>query len=256
MDAEFWLKLWRFKLTKFVLAFVAFGFIVLLFDKVIMPWYVRLGDEYELPDVVSMKVDEAQKLLQEKGFGVVIADSVYDENFEPETVVEQNPAAFSKVKEGRHVYLTVSIGEKPITMPNLFFKSPREAELILKANGLQLGSLYYEYSDLALENVVIGQSFPQGQPVKKGSRIDLTISLGPFPQKKLMPDVVGKSLNMAKRQLQLLGVRNIRIEYETRDDILPETVLSQSVKAGTSIEQVKAVTLRVSKLPLNQNSGE
>lgn len=256
MDSEFLLKLLRFKITKFVLAFIAFVFIVMLFDKVIMPWYVRLGEEYELPDVVSMKVDEAKKLLEEKGFGAVIADSVYDENFEPGTVVEQNPAAFSKVKKGRHVYLTISIGEKPITMPNLFFKSPREAELILKANGLQLGSLYYEYSDLALENVVIGQSFPQGQPVKKGTRIDLTISLGPFPQKKLMPDLTGKSLNMAKRQLQLLGVQNIRIEYETREDILPETILSQSVKAGTPIEQVKEVILRVSKLPMNQNSEE
>ncbi len=256
MNSEFWKKIWQFKLSKFVLLFLAFVFVVLLFDNLIMPWYVRLGEEYELPDVVTMQIDEARKILEENGFGVVIADSVYDENFDPGTVVEQNPAAFSKVKRGRHVYLTVSIGEKPITMPNLFFKSPREAELILKANGLELGALYYEYSDLALENVVIGQSYPQGQPVKKGTRIDLTISLGPFPQKKLMPDLVGKSLSLAKRQLQLLGIKDIQIEYETREDILPETILGQSVKAGTPVEKVQSVKLKVSRLPMNQSREE
>ncbi|MHB2149000.1 PASTA domain-containing protein [Calditrichota bacterium LG25] len=256
MDSEFLTKIFRFKITKFILAFFAFVFIVLLFDNLIMPWYVRLGEEFELPDVVTMKIDEAKKNLEEKGFGVVIADSVYDEHFEPGTVVEQNPAAYSKVKKGRHVYLTISIGEKPITMPNLFFKSPREAELILKANGLELGAMYYEYSDLALENVVIGQSYPQGQPVKKGTKIDLTISLGPYPQQKVMPDVAGKSLNMAKRQLQLLGIKDIQIEYQTRDDVLPETVLSQSVKSGTPIENVQSVKLVVSKLPMNQNREE
>ncbi len=252
MDKAFWVKIRSSKLSILGLILISFVVVILLFDKVIMPWYVRLGDESELPDVVTMKVEEAKKVLQEKGFGVVIADSVYDENFEPGTVVEQNPVPFSKVKKGRHVYLTISIGEKPIKMPNLFFKSPREAELILKANGLKLGSIYYEYSDLALENVVIGQSFPQGQPVKKGTKIDLTISLGPFPQKKLMPDLVGKSLSMAKRQLQLLGITNVIYEYETRQDILPETIINQSVKPGTPVKEIKSLKLVISRLPVKQ----
>jgi serine/threonine-protein kinase len=245
-------RILHFKITKLVLAFIAFVLIVLLFDNVIMPWYVRLGEEYELPDVVSMTVEQARDTLNKAGFQLVVKDSVYDENFAPGTITEQMPTAYSKVKKGRHVYVTVSIGEKPIIMPNLFFKSPREAELILKSKGLKLGNKYYEYSDLALENVVIGQSFPQGQKVKPGTRIDLTISLGPMPKKKLVPDLVGKSLDAAKKQLQLLGVKNILVEYEYKEDILPETVLAQSVKAGTPVEKVQQIKLVVSQIPVKE----
>ncbi len=249
MDSSALQKLWSLRITRYVTAIVAFVLIVLLFNDLIMPWYVRLGQEYELPDVVSMPVDQARDSLARAGFQLMIKDSVYDENFPPGTITEQQPAAYSKVKKGRHVYVTVSIGEKPIIMPNLFFKSPREAELILKAHGLQLGNLYYEYSDLALQDVVIGQSFPQGQKVKPGTKIDLTVSLGPMPKQKVVPDLIGKSLDAAKKQLQLLGVKNIRVEYEFKENILPETVIGQDVKKGTPIDQVQSITLTVSQLP-------
>ncbi len=252
MNSDAMKHLLHLKITKYLLAFLAFILIILLFNDVIMPWYVRLGQEYELPDVVSMKVNQARDTLKTAGFQLVIKDSVYDENYAPGIIAEQMPAAYSKVKKGRHVYVTISNGEKPIIMPNLFFKSPREAELILKANGLKTGNTYYKYSDLALENVVIGQSFPQGQKVKRGTTIDLTISLGPMPKKKVVPDIVGKSLDAAKKQLQLLGVKNIQIEYEYKENILPETVLAQSVKEGTPVEQVESIKLIVSQLPNNE----
>lgn len=252
MDSNGLAKLWKLKIVRYLTGLVAFILIVLFFNDVIMPWYVRLGQEYELPDVVSMPVEQARDSLQKAGFQLVVKDSVYDVNFAPGTITEQQPAAYSKVKKGRHVYVTVSIGEKPIIMPNLFFKSPREAELILKAHRLQLGNLYYEYSDLALQDVVIGQSFPQGQKVKPGTKIDLTISLGPMPKQKVVPDLVGKSLDAAKTQLQLLGVKNIQVEYEYKEDILPETVIAQSVKKGTPIDQVQSIKLTVSQLPAKE----
>ena len=252
MNSNRFEKLWKLRIIRYLTALIAFILIVLLFNDVIMPWYVRLGQEYELPDVVSMPLEQAKDSLAKAGFQLVVKDSVYDENFAPGTITEQQPAAYSKVKKGRHVYVTVSIGEKPIIMPNLFFKSPREAELILKSKGLQLGNLYYEYSDLALQDVVIGQSFPQGQKVKPGTKIDLTISLGPMPKQKVMPDLVGKSLDAAKKQLQLLGVKNIQVEYEYKEDILPETVLSQSVKKGTPVDQIQSVRLTVSQLPAKE----
>jgi serine/threonine-protein kinase len=252
MDSNGLAKLWKLKIVRYLTGLVAFILIVLFFNDVIMPWYVRLGQEYELPDVVSMPVEQARDSLQKAGFQLVVKDSVYDVNFAPGTITEQQPAAYSKVKKGRHVYVTVSIGEKPIIMPNLFFKSPREAELILKAHRLQLGNLYYEYSDLALQDVVIGQSFPQGQKVKPGTKIDLTISLGPMPKQKVVPDLVGKSLDAAKTQLQLLGVKTIQVEYEYKEDILPETVIAQSVKKGTPIDQVQSIKLTVSQLPAKE----
>ena len=245
-----WQKLKASRIFRWSAYFLGFILFVLLMDKVVMPWYVHLGDELEMPDVTEMTIEEATALLQQQGFIVIAADSIYDANYPKGTVVEQNPYPFSRVKKGRHVYLTISIGKKPIIMPNLFYKSPRDAELILKSYGLKMGYKNYEYNDFAVEGVVIGQSYPQGQKVKRGTKINITISLGPFPTVKTVPEVVGKSLSAAKKQLRSLGLRDIEVEYEERKNILPETVLKQSIKGGTTIEDGMKITLTVSKLSI------
>jgi serine/threonine-protein kinase len=233
---------------KLIIAFVVLVLLVILMDKVVMPAYVRLGHESELPDVVELTVDEAAKTLEQKGFDVILADSAYDAHYPAGVVIEQMPYAYSTVKKGRNVYLTVSIGQKPIIMPNLFSKSPREAELLLSAHGLELGKKYYEYSDIGMEGAVINQSFPQGQKIKKGRAVDITISLGPMPERKVFPSLVNESLDVAKKKLQILGVRNINIEYVDRENILPETVISQSVEPGQPISADMQVVLKVSKI--------
>ncbi len=241
------------RLVRWLLYLILLFLFVVLVDKVIMPWYVRLGEEVELIDVVELPYAEAEQKLTQSGFQVIVTDSVYDAHYPAGTVVEQMPLPFTTVKEGRHVYLKVSIGEKPIIMPNLFYKSPRDAELILKSYGLKTGAKLYEYSDISLAGVVISQSYPAGQEIKQAVPIDLTISLGPFPKQPTIPYLVKKSLDAAKKQLHLLGVKKIKLEYEERDDILPETILKQSLDPGILIDENTEIELLVSKL---KTSGE
>ena len=153
-----------FKVLIYILAFIVF---VLLMDNLFMPLYVHLGEEIEMPDIVEMSVNEAESLLNQQGFNVILADSVYDAFYSEGMVVEQLPLAHSTVKMGRNVYLTVSIGEKPIIMPNLFGISSREAELRLQAMGLKLKTVLYSWTDIYPEEAVIAQSFPQGEKIKK-----------------------------------------------------------------------------------------
>jgi len=245
--------LYRNRYVRWSSYFILLILFTLLMDQLIMPWYVRLGDEIELPDVVELSLYDAQNKLEQNGFNVIISDSVYDANFPLGTVVEQMPLAYTTVKSGRHVYLKVSIGEKPVIMPNLFYKSPRDAELILMSMGIVLGNIEYEYSDISLEGVVISQSYPAGQNVQKDARIDITISLGPFPKQPTVPNLINKSLDAAQKQLNKLGLNIVSIEYEERDDILPETILGQSLEKGVLIEEDTEIVLVVSKL---KNSEE
>jgi len=136
------------RLFKIIVIVVSLIFLALIIDKIIMPWYVDLGDEIEMPDMVEMIVDEAKDTLEKSDFNVIIADSVYDANYAEGTIVEQMPVAFSTVKKGRNVYLTVSNGEKPIIMPNLFGMSPRDAELKLKSIGLRLNTTLHVYNEM------------------------------------------------------------------------------------------------------------
>jgi len=218
-----------------------------LMDKIVMPLYVQLGDEVDLPDVIEMSVTEAQSLLIEQGFQVVIRDSLYDANHPAGVVIEQNPYPYAVVKEGRRVYLTVSIGEKPIIMPNLFGVSPREAELILNTHELKLGLKNYFYSERYHEGTVMGQSYPQGQEIKSGSKIDIIISLGQVNVEAIVPDLIGKSLHEARERLRAVELKIAEIEWEERDNILPETIIAQSLVAGQKFSPDETISLVVSK---------
>lgn len=239
-SGRFWLKLFGL--------FVFFILFVIIIDKLVMPWYVRLGEEVELPDVVEMNAVEAEKKLLDEGFSVIIADSVYNAHYPAGSVVEQLPLPYSIVKKGRHVYLTISSGEKPIIMPNLFYKSPRDAELLLQSHNLKLSSKTYDYSDFSLAGVVIAQSYPAGQVVKANTPISITISLGPFPKQKTVPSLIGKSLLEARKQLQLLGVSDIEVEYKEREKVLPETIIGQEPENGKAITDSMRIKLIVSKV--------
>lgn len=222
-------------------------FVGIIADQLIMPYYIKLGDEIEMPDVIEMHIDEARKMLTENGFNVLVKDSLYDANHELGTVIEQNPYPYALVKEGRRVYLSISIGEKPILMPNLFGVSPREAELILETYDLVLRARNYVYSDMYHEGTVMGQSYPPGQEIKAGSKINITISLGKLKEEMQIPNLVGKSLYEARERLRKLGVKIGEVSYQERDNILPETILSQSIEPGTHVTPEDMIDLVVSK---------
>lgn len=241
------------RLIKLGIVFAAFLLFVIFMDKVVMPFYVHLGQEIEMPDIVEKSIGEAQSELEKQDFTVIITDSIYDSNYPIGTVVEQMPFPFSTVKKGRNVYLKVSIGEKPIIMPNLFYISPRDAELTLKSYGLKLGSKYLSFSDISPKGVVIAQSYPQGQKIKKGSKINITVSLGPRPKQKTIPDLIGESLEAAKSQLRILGVAIDKIEYKENDNVLPETVLKQNLTPGIPVKEETKIELLVSKIKQIEN---
>ena len=225
-----------------------FGFIVfvLLMDNIIMPLYTKHGKEYELPDVTARPVQEAIETLKADGFQPIIQDSTYDEQFPPGTVVQQNPLPYSLVKKGRRVYLTISIGEKPRFMPRLIDLTPQDARFLLEENGLQLNNVIYEFSELHPKGVVINQSIPPGEAVKKNQRVNITVSLGPPPTSLEIPNLVGKSLESARKELDAVGVSVGKIKYVYRPNLVPGTVINQSVSAGTNATKVDSVNLVVS----------
>lgn len=234
-----------FKITTFIISAILF---VAIMDKLVMPWFVNLGDEIEMPDAVHSNINEAKNILEKQGFVVHITDSVFDANFSEGTVVEQLPMAYSTVKMGRNVYLTVSIGEKPIIMPNLFGLSPRDAILKLASIDLELRTQLQVYNDMYPEGVVIGQSFPKGEQISKSTKVTITVSLGKMPANRKIPNLIGKSLSAAKQQLRQLGVNIKHIEYEDNNLYLPNTILKQGLKEGESIKEETEIDLTVSKL--------
>ena len=230
---------------------VLFGLIIicsllLLMDFVVMPLYTKHNWEYELPDVTDRPVTEAMEILDSCGFVPLIKDSVYDEKFSPGSVIQQNPLPFSKVKSGRRVYLIVSIGEKPLYVPALIGLTPQDAEFRLREQELNLNQVFYEFSDFYPRGVVISQSLPAGEVAQKNQRVNITVSLGVAPTTFEIPNLVGKSLDTAEKELEAIGVKIAKVKYSYRPQLVPGTVLNQSLEAGSSAAKVESISLLVS----------
>ena len=220
--------------------------IAVLMDYVVMPFYTKHGKEYELPDVTDRPIEEAIHVLDSSGFKPLIQDSVYDETISPGFVIQQNPSPFSLVKDGRRVYLVVSIGEKPIFIPQLVGLTPQDAEFRLKEQALRLSQTFYEFSDFYPRGVVINQSIPAGRQVRKNQRVNITVSLGTAPTSLVIPNLVGQSLETAESELEAIDVRIGTIKYAYRPKLVPGTILRQSVSAGTNASKVEEMHLLVS----------
>ena len=149
-------------------------------------WLTRFitnhGQEYDLPDFTGM--DEEQMKNYEKdeniyGYTFVINDSVFVPDKKGGIVLSQDPAAGSKVKKGRKIYLSIVALSMPnVEMPNLVDLSLRQAENMLKSNDLQLGQVIYKaskYPNAVLEQRYKGRVIEAGTLVPYQSKVTLIV---------------------------------------------------------------------------------
>ncbi len=203
-----------------------------LFDDVLMPYYVQKGKTTHVPSVVGMFLAEAKKTLLDAGLEPKEAEFKPDKFNKAGTVLLQNPIAGSEVKFGRGVYLTISGGEEYIEIPNLKGKSLREAEFNLERYGLRLGKISYEPSEEMFENTIMRQDPAAGVKTKSGVIIDVVVSQGKSTDKHVIPNIVLKTHTEAEKILAAEGFHIGKVTYQINLDLLPNTVLEQSPKAG------------------------
>ena len=220
--------------------------LVLILEWIVMPLYTHLGDEVELPDVTEMSFGQAKEILEAQEFRIVNDGMKFDETYPESTVVFQNPPPYSRVKKGRRIYVTLSAGERMIPVPRVVGMSERDAEFAIRQAGLLVGEVFYEYHNYHLAGVVFDQSMVQGTEVVAETIVDITVSMGRSPDRFSVPDVVGKSFDSAKRLIRQSGLRVGEVVFEVRRNLVPETVIRQSLDAGQEVDQGTPVDLIVS----------
>ena len=246
------------KLVKLVLFFILILIVVyMLFDMIIMPAYTRHGKEITVPDLTSMFYEDARHRLSQLGLEIVEEEKKFDTSnqFPIGVVMSQNPPPFAKVKKGRRIYVIVSKGEPTLEMPQLIHRSERNAIFILEKLGLKVGKINYEHSDIFHAGEISNQSIPPGTELKPGTVVDITVSLGLFPDKYVVPNLVGRSLNDARKIILQSGLTLGEVSFQIASDLLPGTIISQSPAANQKVAQGDTINLLVSKL-LEQKGNE
>ena len=141
------------------------------------------GNEIAVPDLRKLSEQQVEERLDELNLDYVLLDSVdYKKDFPKHSVVEQDPVAGSKVKEGRKIYIKInSSGFTTVRIPNLIEKTYRQAVPTLKALGLEEGKITYKPylgRDMVLEMHYNGKKLNPGDKVFKSSKIDLVLGDG------------------------------------------------------------------------------
>jgi len=175
---------------------------------------------------------------------------VYSNNHKPGLIVDQYPLPDSKVKPGRTIRLKVSRPEKLVKVPNLIGQSKRSAELALQQANLNIDTIYVEYNP-DFPNGTVAWQFPKGgDELKKWLGVQITISKGSPPDRYIVPQLFGLNEEKATQALKEARLLVGRISYQQNEDLLPFTVLDQSISAGTVTDRAVKVDLVVSVLDL------
>lgn len=141
------------------------------------------GEEIKVPDLSKMNLEIAEDKLDEEGLEVFLLDTVeFKPEFPPYTIVEQDPIAGSKVKNGRKIYVKLNAGGYAmVTFPDLKNKTFRQATNALRALGLVEGELKYVpdlAKDIVLEVSYNGRPVKAGDKLMKNSKIDFVLGDG------------------------------------------------------------------------------
>ena len=231
----------------FWMAVVVAGMFVLLvlLDKVVMPWYVKHGSEAKVPDVVGMPYPEAEKLLKKEGFQAKRAEPHYSDKFPAGTVMMQLPYGGAITKEGRHIYLTESRGVEMIPVPDVTGRPLREARITLMRQGFDVGDVTYEENDSVMRDLVFAQSVPSKVGARPGTSISLSISKGPAVRYTMMPELVGLGLDDARARLESAGL-TLGVVRKKRSDRERNAVIEQSSPAYSQVAERSAINITIS----------
>ena len=160
-----------------------------------------------MPTVLNMSESKAKSILNNMSLGlnIQVQDKPSD-TVAKGLVVATSPAAGAEIRQGNTVIIYISSGReiKPVTVPNFVGMTEEKANLEAQKLGLVVGASSSEYSDKPA-GTVIRQSISATTEAKTGDNIYFTISLGPNNTTVDVPDVIGKSLNAAKSELEAAG---------------------------------------------------
>ncbi len=226
-----------------------------LMDRYIMPAYTNYNQGVTVPDVTKKSIADAEDLLSRAGLRFEVMDRRSNENFPPDYVLDQAPDGNSIVKPNRKIYLTVNTSETPTAIvPEIVNLSLRNAQIQLSTHGLELGNV--EVASSRFRNTVLSQSVPAGTSVRRGTPVNLVVSDGLGMNKVPIPDLTGKRLAVAQREIRQAGLRVGQIEFQPSAFVEPNTILRFTPSETDSLFEGDRINLVVSELSDIQETEE
>lgn len=218
-----------------------FLFAYLLVAFMIFPSGVVTGDAH-VPSVTGLGYDEAVKRLGEVGLKARRGSGRVNGTTPKGVVLEQDPAAGTRAKEGETVTLSVSAGQQVVAVPSVVGLTQADAESALEAAGFDLGQVV-QRENSGPPGQVLESTPPSGVRVAIPSSVSLVVSVGSAVA--LVPNVVGRSVGDARDVLESAGLALGQVSAPTPEVSDGELVTGQNPAAGSHVPTGTKITLQV-----------
>ena len=203
-------------------------------------------EQVSVPKVVNLDINEAQKRLEQYGLHASI-ELIDSATYPKDTVIEQEPAEYTKVPVGETIKLVVSQGEKieQVRIPNVQRISIEAAKKIIEVENNLLLSIKEEQESSEFEKgMIISQSPAPYEMVSPKTVVEVIVSSGK-PETKL-PNFVGRDIETVKKELNTLKIPH-KIEQEYSNTVDENLIISQSQEAQTTVDKSKTLVIVVSR---------
>jgi beta-lactam-binding protein with PASTA domain len=151
---------------------IAIGIVVLLVFLITswLSFSTNHGEFKTVPDLAKLSFEDAKAKLIENDLNYILQDTInYNPNYPPFSIIEQNPSAGEKVKEGRKIYLKINPSKyREITIPHIIQNTRRTAESMLNAVGFEVEKVTYK--DNIGKDMVLGLKY-KGEPIYPNDRL-------------------------------------------------------------------------------------
>ena len=195
----------------------------------------------KIPDIVGKNIKNATKELEEADLKIRIMSEKEDEEVESGTILSQNPDAGIKLRKGEEVSVVVSKQPENITdIPDVVGKSLDEAKKLIEDKKLK-HSVKYKFSKDVEEGFVMSQSPAKEQKAKFDDVVTIEVSKGEEVKKEKIPNLVGATLDDARKITGNFSIESI--SYEENTSKPDGRVLSQEPQAGS--QQVPGTQINI-----------
>ncbi len=204
--------------------------------------------EVELPNLVGMSKEEAQKEAENLKLKFEIKEEEFNKEIPEGFIISQDPKYIEKynVKEGSTITVVVSKGQEKTKVPNVKGKSQEEALQLLEEAKLK-AEIIEETSKTVKEGYVISQETEPDEEAFAGDTVKIHISKGTGIKQVNVVSVIGQNEANAKTTLTGLGLK-VNVAYEEDTSKADGIVLKQSLEGGKTVNEGTTITITVNKI--------
>lgn len=203
--------------------------------------------EIEVPQITGYSLEEAKKILEEKGLELEVDKEIFDLDHEEGAILDQSPKEGMHIKTGV-VHVVVSKGAEMVEVPNLLNMTTNQATIDLEKLGLGVGNVDRVYSDMEV-GYIVEQVPVSGTLLVKGTLVDVKISKGEEQKYAPMPNLISLGRTAAEAEIVNAGFTVGEVTEGFSNTIAAGLVMEQGYREGMEVSEGTKINFVISKGP-------